>query len=332
VTGQSNIPVSVLTKFNNSTLVGKAIFARSVSASLKGGTGGVPDSSFQAGTQYVISDCAPGSAGCSVANSLVEISGGLANATQGGVPVGTTQMAANGVPVLETAKGISQGSLPGLTDSYVGFYSDGSLSFLVTAAGSATTLPTISPANGSATTGAYFGGNATPGSDMDTLKNTNVTATYTGIFVGFAGTPDQVTSFSQAVSGQNTTDVKGDTQLTANFGAGSVGGNVFNMSNYDAAGNRIGATDYGLRLDGTITGSTYSGTAQYTAASTVTGVAASAGSPTGQMMGGFFGPNAAETAGVVSIVGTVPGTGVGTSANGTAGADGFLVGGFGAKK
>lgn len=300
---------------------------------LGGGTG-VPDKTT-AGTQFmVVSGCAPGSAACGGPN----IDFDAFSATQGGSVVSEKNVKPGSTPIIMTGVMAGQDSWiignnapwtwqngSGLTNSYITRYSDQNLQFLVTSV-DPTNGPVVSNITGSATMGFGYGGTATPASDMTTLKNNNVTATYNGFFRGIAGQTVAVTSInSNNGTIGNAADLRGQTALTANFGAGTVNGNVYNMQRVDAS-NTASAAPYGIRMDGTIAGSTYSGTARYTSPLATSGASALSSSPSGQMIGGFFGAQAAETAGVVRIEGTAPGTGAGTGANAV------LVGGFGAKK
>lgn len=152
-------------------------------------------------------------------------------------------------------------------------------------------------------------GIATNQSEMQTLRASNVTAHYNGRFEGI-----------ELVTGANglNESVSGDVGLTANFGQGTVAGNVYNLNR--EANNVTSAAGYGLRMDGTIQGSNYSGTTAYTAAASSQGASA-VGSARGDVIGGFYGTNAAETTGVARISGATP-----------ANTQQTLVGSYGAKK
>jgi C-lobe and N-lobe beta barrels of Tf-binding protein B len=145
-----------------------------------------------------------------------------------------------------------------------------------------------------------YAGTATALTDMPK----NVTATYTGIYQGTAFQPGAV--YAQA----------GNANLSANFGSGTVSGQVSNLTQINSAGTITNA-GYGISMNGTISGGNYNGTAGYT---TTTGAAAGTVSSS-TLAGGFYGPQAAETAGALAIKGTTP-TGTATT----------VVGAFGAKK
>ena len=314
---------------NGSTTL--SVYARPVSATITGGAGGVPNNSIS-GQQYVLTGgCTPGTANCGSPN--VDLDSFVA--TQGGKLVDEKTVVAGATPVLLKGAMINQdtwidqtgkinpwGGTNGLQHSYIGQYSDQALSLLVTGFNS-DGGPITSAPSGSVTLGIFYGGNATPAADMTALKNANVNATYNGYF---RGTALQTGPMTSPDGGPGTaTDLAGQLSMAASFGSGKVGGNIYNMERSDHNGGGI-AQPYGVKLDGTMSGSSYSGTAQYTAAATASGAAAISGGPSGQMIGGFFGPNAAETTGVLRIQGTAPGTGPGTGANTT------LIGGFGGKK
>jgi hypothetical protein len=151
---------------------------------------------------------------------------------------------------------------------------------------------------GSAYVGGYHYGNATALASMPTA-----TATYAGKFSGI-----EVSRFGIG-------DIKGTSALTANFGAGTVNGNVTNMTLGSG-----GSAGYGLSMNGTITGNTYSGTTGFTTTTGAPTVSVTASS----MNGGFYGAGAAETAGALTVQGTpLPTTTLGPVA---------VVGAFGGKK
>ncbi len=172
--------------------------------------------------------------------------------------------------------------------------------------------------SGSMTSGTYFGGDSTVTGQMDTLKNNKTKATYQGFFQGLGGYPVATVGGDEPITVTGVNGLRGDAQLTADFGAGTIGGNIYNMQNVETAT----TAGYGIRMDGTISGSSYTGTAKYTPAATATGMAGTSGN--GSVIGGFFGANAAETAGVVTVTGEQ-----GTACTSTSC---FVTGGFGAKK
>jgi C-lobe and N-lobe beta barrels of Tf-binding protein B len=143
----------------------------------------------------------------------------------------------------------------------------------------------------------FYTGTATALSDLPK----NVTATYSGTYYGYALQPGTV--LQQA----------GNMSMSANFGSGTVAGQVTNLTNASTLAN----AGYGLSMNGTISGGNYTGTAGYT---TTTGAAAGTVSSS-TLAGGFFGAQAAETAGALAIKGTAPNGTVTTT-----------VGAFGGKK
>jgi C-lobe and N-lobe beta barrels of Tf-binding protein B len=162
-------------------------------------------------------------------------------------------------------------------------------------------LATNNVAGGGLNISGVYTGTATALTDMPK----NVTATYTGIYSGFAFQPGAY--YAQA----------GNANLTANFGSGTVTGQVSNLTQQNGTTNVVTNAGYGIAMNGTISGGNYNGTAAYT---TTTGAAAGTVSSS-TFAGGFFGPQAAETTGALAIKGTAP-SGVATT----------VVGSFGAKK
>jgi hypothetical protein len=161
-------------------------------------------------------------------------------------------------------------------------------------------LTTNDVAGGGTNISGVYAGTATALTDLPK----NVTATYTGIYQGTAFQPGAV--YAQA----------GNANLSANFGSGTVSGQVSNLTQINSAGTITNA-GYGIAMNGTISGGNYNGTAGYTTTTGATGGTVS----TSTLAGGFFGPQAAETAGALAIKGTTPG-GVATT----------TVGAFGGKK
>ena len=317
------------------------VYRSSVSATVSGGVG---DGTMSNAESYSVWSCPTGSTSCGPTGS--SFSGEKFSATQGGNSVDETTVAVgpNTQPVLIVGKSIDAGYISQSGNAYVGSYRGENTSFKILSFGSDGEPVTDSNGiSGSNTYGAFFGGNATPTTDMTTLKNSNVTATYDGWFSGQAAQPGPLATLN-GDNGPftNVAEVNGNAGLVANFGTGKVYGNVYNMTDSSAQNAWFDANcasgcnsqnapaptamPYGLVLDATIDGSKYSGSTKYTAAASAPGAAALTSSPTGQVLGGFFGTNASETAGVVRITGTAPGTGPGTGANTT------LMGGFGAQK
>lgn len=145
---------------------------------------------------------------------------------------------------------------------------------------------------------AFHAGTLTPVSDMPT----GGTASYTGSFNGFL-----LTDGASAV-----TEIFGTTSLNANFGAGTMTGSVDNMLPIGAGTN----PNYDLGINATISGSTYSGTVDYTNAFGVpTGTVT-----TSSVSGGFYSSDASETTGALRIEGNPDG------------ANSAIVGAFGASR
>lgn len=123
----------------------------------------------------------------------------------------------------------------------------------------------------------FFGGQAT--TDMPTQG----TATYAGRFTG-----DRVLDTAGALTG---TTVSGAVSVNADFASRSVTGSVTGISTYANAQNGIvNPVTSDLAFSGTISGSTYTGTAGFVG-----------GTANGVVAGGFYGPAAAETAGALSV-------------------------------
>lgn len=110
------------------------------------------------------------------------------------------------------------------------------------------------------------------------------TASYTGTATGLA------------VDANGTYRISGDASLSVNFGSGAVGGNLSNMTvtagGVPAAWNSVG-------FDGTLAGSSFSGST--TTHATSTGPAGIAAGATGSIEGQFYGPSAEEAAGVWTL-------------------------------
>ncbi len=313
----SSVPDAVRIAFKYAP-VGSRIYARSVSVSVNGGVGDVAVSTMSGGTQYNVCSSPPGPHGCGDTNVFTE----NATLSQNGIPAntfvtdGTTPNTIR-YQNLNLYTWVPDISYKGyLKDSYIGEYSDQSLTFTLIGLNGTTPIGAV-VLSGENTGGSFFGGTATKTTDITNLKNTNVSATYQGGFIGNAGSLNSPPIDTDARSGLDR--VFGDTEITANFGSGKVEGNVFNMQ----SGYSTTPLNYGLRVDGTISGTTYDGTAQYTPKATAAGMAGTSG--TGQVLGGFFGAQAAETTGVIRVEGTQPG-------GGCAVANCIVQGAFGAKK
>lgn len=167
------------------------------------------------------------------------------------------------------------------------------------------------------------------------------TATYRGKFGGVAVISNFLTSTrgvddpfdTDAVAGTDldpngTWRVVGDVNVTANFGSGTVTGNVTNSTYRRFTGSATSPDGYitvtpqeynpgggannsrifaDYNITGTITDSTYSGNVRGPNGAVVTGNNA--------VNGAFYGPNAEETAGVLSVETTSPGPSDGLTTN-----------------
>jgi C-lobe and N-lobe beta barrels of Tf-binding protein B len=145
--------------------------------------------------------------------------------------------------------------------------------------------------------GSYHYGTLTPTSSMPTT-----TATYSGKFVGI-----------ELNASKSVRTLAGNSTLTANFGAGTVSGGITGISSPTT--NTL--TNYGLSMNGTISGNTYSGTTAFTSV----GGGAPGTVTASSLNGGFYGAGASQTAGSLTIQGTP--TGYSTLA---------ITGAFGGKK
>jgi C-lobe and N-lobe beta barrels of Tf-binding protein B len=174
---------------------------------------------------------------------------------------------------------------------------------------------------GKGVTFAYvFGGNPTTAADM----RKNVTATYSG---AFAGQAFAASATPTAANPPYSRGLTADVGLTLNASAGTVQGNVYNMTAYNSANGTSADAGFGLAIDAKIdptTGNTYQGSVNFTNAATKTGGAAVVGATQSNVIGGFYGPGAAETAGALQVQGKAPGAGLPN--------DLFVTGSYGAKK
>ena len=302
------------------------VYKRTASLKVLGGGTGVPDSSLS-GVQYVALSCDPSTGGCFGGNidfnSSVAKQNGVIVAEKTVVPgllrVTLKEQQASQDNYLIGNSKIVDPAWHGLQYSSIGNATDADLNFLVTSVGGVNG-PGLADIKGSVTTGFGFGGTAT---DPAKLPK-GVVATYNGYFKGLAGTTSAVTNLNgnNAVTGNNLIDVAGNTQINADFGAGQVSGNVYNLQK---ASDATAMLPYGLKMTGTITGSTYAGTTAFTGQSLTPGANANSTGNKGDLLGGFFGINGEETAGIVRIQDTAAGTATNT-------ANTLVIGGFGAVK
>lgn len=173
--------------------------------------------------------------------------------------------------------------------------------------------------------GTYFGVDPTATSVLRGYKVGNVTATYSGGFIGVA----------VDVGGQDhfatTLGLSGDVTLTANFKKGSVTGVVDDIT---ASGTLFGDVDLDQRIaiKGTIKGAEYNGTATVINRRNDR----AAGRTTSSAVNGtFFGPAADETAGAVRVESRFNPTyngGFSLTTGGTAAAAIAITGAYGAKQ
>jgi hypothetical protein len=295
----ADLPISVKSDYL-STPVGYNLYQRSVTINVTGGTGGLGASSVS-GTEYVTCATVPGANGCGDAKVYFWTRAVTQDAALQVITVTPNgQTGTKRTTTLNQMNSLTELTGQGaLANSYVGQYSDSTLTGLLIGGD----VTTNSATSATLTSGWFFGGDATPATDMTALKAApSPSATYNGAFLGNTGT---ITT---------TNDIYGDVAITVDFGAGSVNGNVTNMRTLPSVG-PSSPSGYGLVMNGTIVGAGYSGSTTY-----------SDGTGTGQVVGGFFGPNASETAGVVQVQGAQP---VGGSC---VSADCVLQGAFGAKK
>jgi hypothetical protein len=300
------------------------LFKRTLTSS-SASAGGVPAIATAELVQYGFAPCAPGSAGCNakisasaeafVARQIPAAGGSAVVVTEATVQVTDTVAGAKPVDLtfreVDTERNFGTNGAD-LQHAYVGTITDGAVSFTIKNFTNDDMVIKDGSFAGAVTTGVFFGGTPTPGADMSSLKSRSVEATYIGRYEGFAFKPGAMPHPDSSL-GNSQVGHKGTAQLTARFGPGTITGNVFGLKREDGNG-AITDAPYGVRIDGAISGHSYSGTAKYTDAATAAGAAARSGSPTGQVLGGFFGPAAAETAGILRIEGDAPGTGGGTGA------------------
>ena len=134
-------------------------------------------------------------------------------------------------------------------------------------------------------TSGLFGGAAT--GDMPTSGK----ADYTGGFEGIE---------NSALNGQpmKVSNISGKANLSADFAAKTVRGRIDDVSNH-SLGPIKQAAGFSIGFNGSMTGSTFSGSSWLTQANSDAPL--SGYSSTGVMQGGFFGPGAAETAGALTV-------------------------------
>ncbi len=133
-------------------------------------------------------------------------------------------------------------------------------------------------------------------------------ATYNGSFIGVDVKPGTTNPIA---------NLTGDATITANFGAGTVSGNITNIQ---VVSSTAPPAAYGtdISLTGGIAGNTIAGTAAFTAGTATTS--------NSNLTGQFNGVNAVEVAGAVTVEGTAP-TGVAGASVGAG-----VVGAFGARQ
>ncbi len=166
----------------------------------------------------------------------------------------------------------------------------------------------------------FFDGNATPDTSLPTA-----TATYNGRFGGIAEASNWISRDRVIDDPYDTEELAGDTwdpngtwrvtgssQVTANFGAGTVTGSITNTTWRKFVGSPSSPDGYitilpgetsrpfhDYTMSGTISGNTYTGS--------VTGPTGAVVNGDNTLQGGFFGPNAEETAGAIRSFTTSPG-------------------------
>jgi hypothetical protein len=200
-------------------------------------------------------------------------------------------------------------------------YSNGNNSLIVSKdAGSDRLLKDVSygvfdvyKGDGSRQIGGYHHGNVTPDSSRPAG---NVTATYAGKFTGVEAIDQRPREeFKAEAEGPQfgpptVRALNGDVVLMADFGRGTVQGQVGNITYADSRTEepaeqaaalmvRERATPYGISMDAKMTGSTYKGTAAFTGLQDKDSVLVT----NSAVNGAFYGNKAAETAGTVSVTG-----------------------------
>lgn len=138
---------------------------------------------------------------------------------------------------------------------------------------------------GTTTLSRFHAGSVTP--EADTVSKTG-TATYEGTFVG-----SLTTTTASAVEMH---DVVGDSMLVVNFDTKAVSGDITNAQVLDASLTPFNDID----LAGTLTGSTFAGSATTVAVTTPNTRTFDAGRA-GTMDGALYGPDAQEVAGAITI-------------------------------
>ena len=276
---------------------GSKIFRQDASAELS--ASGIGQKST-AGPLWAVTDgCVPGTNGCDIL-TYSHFNIDTDTATQGGVAVNEQNFDPN-KPVDTVERQVSDfTSITGLENAKYGLYHEEirSAFYTIDQNGDPQVDLTKGPATQSATYGSWFGGGTpTPAADMTALQNNNVQATYYGHFGGH-----EVVSNNGTVT---TSQIHGSSMLNASFGNGTVTGSASDLNRYGGNGGPA-AAGYDIGFNGTISGNTYSGTANYTP------VGGGSTSGTGTHEGGFFGagdPNIGppEVAGAVAVKGAAPG-------------------------
>jgi hypothetical protein len=150
--------------------------------------------------------------------------------------------------------------------------------------------------------GTLAGGAA--GVSQTTTMPTTGSATYTGGAAGYVVQP-------VATNSNNAGGFYGTSSLAANFATNAITGSITGIQVYSVNNSEEGATPLGsmndIGLSATISGSTYSGTANVTGSG---GTAFNITGATGSLSGAFYGPAAAETAGVFFLSGGANSTSV----------------------
>lgn len=285
-----------------------------------GPAGSTSGSASSDATDYFLASCAPGSSGC-FPKATQTHTNDFGTAIQNGKSVDENTVQVGKVTL--TNKEVNKPFGPNQNLKYVeiGKYSESVTTHDITAAGGQglQQLPNglyFNPqGTGQRTEGYFFTGTATSAADMAGLASgpNPVTARYQGRFEG-----DELTTTRR--------QVQGNVDMTADFGKGTVSGNVYGIqaySNCNSGQCTQTSAGYNINMNAKITGSQYQGTAQFASPTTSSPTTVTGTSGKGDVVGGFFGPKAAETAGSVRVNGTAPGV---------KGTDTTVIGGYGATK
>lgn len=285
-----------------------------------GPAGATTGSGSSNATEYFLSSCTPGTSGCSPRASQTHSEDSVNSATQNGKPVTENTVQVGTVRLIDNSVDKPYGPNENMKYVEVGKYEHSDTTHAITSTGGQglQQLPNglyFNPTGtGKRTEGYFFTGTETSAADMTGLASGSnpVTARYQGRFEG-----QELTTARRQIGG--------NVDMTADFGKGTVSGNVYGIQAYTNCNGQCQQTaaGYNINMNAKITGSQYQGTAQFASPTTSSPTTVTGQSGTGEVVGGFYGPKAAETAGAVRVNGTAPGV---------KGTDTTVIGGYGAKK